>query len=215
MNRQKQIRVVSRRAIVAGTLIMLAIAPGPIGMPSLLDSGALKTKAKARAPYSLLAQTREEVSRPRSDRRRDRQDRDSRVSRDPVDPPPPPPPSTSSNLIKVEFKLDPRISQSHYMGDRWVSPRTYTRVEPGTSVTIEGRAFLHEASGARTNMIPEWTTSDPLMVTIEVRQGNEVALTVNRTGESRLQVSSQGETKWLLVKATYDGAAIRVDITQE
>jgi hypothetical protein len=38
--------------------------------------------------------------------------------------------------IAVVFKLDPRLTAGLYMGDRWVSPPTYSTVHPGKQATL-------------------------------------------------------------------------------
>jgi hypothetical protein len=38
------------------------------------------------------------------------------------------PASGSLTAVNIVFKLDPRLSRGLYMGDRWVSPPTFTQV---------------------------------------------------------------------------------------
>ena len=53
------------------------------------------------------------------------------------------------------------------------------------------------------------------MVTVSPRQGNEVQITVQRAGQSSLQVTSQRLSKELSIMAWYQGNAIQVEITQK
>lgn len=117
--------------------------------------------------------------------------------------------------IQVSFKLDPRLTKSLYMGDRWVSPPIYTRIQEGKSITVEIRAVGLDARGRSHNIKPEWIASDPEMVNITARQGNEVRILVQRDGESTLRVTSEGISKHLDIKAVYTEKTIRVEIIQQ
>ena len=117
--------------------------------------------------------------------------------------------------IKVSFKLDSRLTQSMYMGERWVSPPTYTGVRDGKEITVDARAEVISASGKSTGIGPKWIPSDPEMVTVTPAQGNEVKITVLRAGQSSLKVTAPGFSRELSIKATLQGSAIQVDITQK
>lgn len=116
--------------------------------------------------------------------------------------------------IKVVFKLDPRITRGQYMGDRWVSPSTYTRVGEGKICTIEAKAYVLDTRGRPLTLSPQWAPSDPNMVTVLPNKGNAVTITVYLTGQSSLRVASEGISKELSIKAVYQNNAIRVDISQ-
>ena len=116
--------------------------------------------------------------------------------------------------IKVSFKLDPRLTQSMYMGERWVSPPTYTGVRDGKEITVDARAEVISASGKSTGIGPKWIPSDPEMVTVTPGQGNEVKITVLRAGQSSLKVTAPGLSRELSIKATLQGSSIQVNITQ-
>jgi hypothetical protein len=117
--------------------------------------------------------------------------------------------------IAVSFKVDPRLTKSLYMGDRWVSPPTYTStVQEGKEITVEARAEERDAKGKTMKIQAEWTPSDPEMVTVTPPQGNEVRITVQRAGKSTLKVAAPGLSKELSIKATAEGNTIRVEITQ-
>jgi hypothetical protein len=114
--------------------------------------------------------------------------------------------------LAFEFKMDPRITRSLHMGDRWVSPPTYTIMGAPSNVTVEARARKLGANPPRGK--PTWTPTEPDMVDVSPDEGDEVKITVLREGESQLTVSSSGSSKTLLVKATPVRGALRVDITQ-
>lgn len=116
--------------------------------------------------------------------------------------------------ITVSFKLDPRITQGMYMGDRWVSPPTYTSVHEGTELTVEAKAHGLDARKRPRNIRPEWIPEDSGMVTVTPSQGHEVKITVHRAGQSKLKVVSSGVHLELLIKAKYEGNVIQVEISK-
>lgn len=117
--------------------------------------------------------------------------------------------------INVSFKLDPRLTQSLYMGDRWVSPPTYTRVGEGTSVTVPARAQGVDNRGILMAVQPEWRSTDPEMVVIAPTQGREVSITVQRAGSTRIQVVSQGLSKELSITAVMRDKVLQIEIAQQ
>ena len=124
------------------------------------------------------------------------------------------PAGVSLTDIKVSFKLDPRVTRGMYMGDRWISPPTYIAVQDAKELTVEARSEVLDAKGKLTDINPAWTPSDPEMVTVSPSQGNEVKITVKRTGESTLKLASPGVSKELFIKAMDKGNGIQVEISQ-
>ncbi len=126
------------------------------------------------------------------------------------------PAGSSLGEIKFTFKLDQRLTRGQYMGDLWVSPPTYTRLQDGKELIVEARVEVLDANGRRTNVSPEWKPEDPDMVTVSPNQGKEVKITVKRAGQTSLEVASRGVTKKLSIKATamYEGKVLQVEITQ-
>jgi FKBP-type peptidyl-prolyl cis-trans isomerase len=110
--------------------------------------------------------------------------------------------------IRVSFKLDPRITKASYMGDRWVSPPTYTT----TLDTVEARVASVDTKGGLRDVSASWIPSDPQMVTISPNEGSEVKINVKRAGESSVQVSSDGASRELAIKAVNKGPALQVEI---
>lgn len=120
------------------------------------------------------------------------------------------------NNIKTSFKLDSRLTRGLYMGDRWVSPPTYTGVrQEGNAYTVEARVQGVDAKGGYVLINPEWIPSDREMVSVAPVQGNAVKITVKRAGESQLKLAARGFSKDLLIKATRVGKALQVEISQE
>jgi hypothetical protein len=118
--------------------------------------------------------------------------------------------------IRVSFRLDPWLLGGTYVGGLWVSSPTLGPVSQGGSAFIlETRADGFDATGTASKIIPEWIPADPEMVTVSPSQGHLVTITVQRTGQSTLQVVSQGFVKTLSIKAEpYLGSAILVEISQ-
>ena len=116
--------------------------------------------------------------------------------------------------IKVSFKIDRRLTRSMYMGDRWVSPPTFTPARQGKTATVEAATDGLNGSGKRVKIDPEWIPADPEMVEVTSGLGDAVWITVKRPGESKLTVAAQGITKELAIRAVNQGDAIAVEITQ-
>jgi hypothetical protein len=122
--------------------------------------------------------------------------------------------ATALTGITVSFKLDPRLTRSLYMGDRWVSPPTFTRVGEGKSVTVEARAHGRDTRGQAVNISATWIPTDPEMVTVTPHGSHEVRITVQRAGQSSLQVTSQGVSKELAIRVTDQNNALQIEIAQ-
>jgi len=116
--------------------------------------------------------------------------------------------------INVSFRLDPRISKGLYMGDRWLPP-PYAQVGQGKQVTVEARAAGVADQGKPVNITPRWIPADPEMITVTPSQGKDVTITVLRPGESSVEVSSQGVSRQLSVKAAFKGETLNVEISQK
>lgn len=126
--------------------------------------------------------------------------------------------SASAQLkdIKASFKLDPLLTQGLYMGDRWVSPPTYTGVrQEGTEYSVDARAYGIDARGQRIPLSPEWIPSNPEMVVVSPAEANTVKITVKQAGESMLNVAANGLSRAYLIKATSGGDAMQVEISSE
>ena len=117
--------------------------------------------------------------------------------------------------IEVTFRMDPRITRSMYMGDRWISPPTFQAgAEEGKALTVDARVHGVDAKGNKLKIKPEWIPSDPEMVTVTPGAGGDAKIEVKRAGTSTLKVAAPGASRVLSVKATGEGSALRVEITQ-
>jgi len=115
--------------------------------------------------------------------------------------------------IRVSLKLDPRLTRSMYMGDRWISKARY--VGASGQDTVEARAEGLDALGRVIDIQPDWIAADPEMVRVEPGAGSEVTIHVRRAGASRLTVTSRGVSRDLIITATERGGALQLEISQQ
>jgi hypothetical protein len=114
--------------------------------------------------------------------------------------------------MEVSFRLDPRLTRGLHMGDRWVSPRTYTRTQAGSGrLVVEAKARVTGEAGGEA---PLWTPEDPDVVVVSPAQGERVEIAVRRPGEGSLTVESGGASQVLVVRAMKEGDGLRVDISR-
>jgi FKBP-type peptidyl-prolyl cis-trans isomerase len=124
--------------------------------------------------------------------------------------------ATPTPRLTVSFKMDPRLATGTYgSSDRWVSPPTYTRVGDENTCTVEARVLRLDAHGKPVTVRPTWTATDPEMVVVTPSEGNAVTILVQRAGESRVRVDSEGVSKELTIKAAHRNNALHVDISQK
>jgi hypothetical protein len=102
---------------------------------------------------------------------------------------------------KIAFKLDPRITASLYMGDRWVTPVTFTQVQYGPQLIVT----------ARSRNPVSWIPADPTMVSVTPSVGNLVAITITRAGETTM--TAGGAVLAIKAEEAADGV-LKVQITQ-
>lgn len=117
--------------------------------------------------------------------------------------------------LQVSFKLDPRVTKSLYMGERWVSGATYSSAPApeGEAITVEARARRAGAAAAG-KASPRWIASDPEMVSISPGEGDDVKLTVRRAGESTVTVSQGDLSRVFTVKTVRQADQWRVELSK-
>ncbi len=117
--------------------------------------------------------------------------------------------------VQISYRLDPRITASLNIGERWITSPTYAAAQDGKSIIVEARVYGLDAQGNSVGRGAQWIPEDSGMVSVGPGQAsNSVHLTVHRAGESRLQVIAGGISRELAVKATYQDGIIRVEFTQ-
>lgn len=118
--------------------------------------------------------------------------------------------------IKLAFKLDRRLTQGMYMGERWVSPPVYnSTLQPGNVVTVEARALGVNAKGKHIAPIsPEWKSADPDKLTVSPARGHEVKIKVQGPGETSLRVAFGDVSKTLTIRAEYRDNRLAAQIIQ-
>lgn len=124
-------------------------------------------------------------------------------------------PKANIKIIKISFKLDPRLTRGVYMGERWVSPPEYIRVqERGKELKVEARAFGVDTRGRQSLISPEWKSANDSVIRVTPADGQSVEIVVLREGVSKVRVIFGDESKELDIKAVRHLGALRVDITQ-
>jgi hypothetical protein len=117
--------------------------------------------------------------------------------------------------IQVSFQVDPRVTRGMYMGEQWVSPPDYVRVQEGKKpLAVPAKAMGLDAQGKPVTISPTWKPGDAGLVKVSPAQGAKVEITVLKEGQSDLTVTSGGVSKKLNVKAVRQGESLRVNILQ-
>lgn len=109
--------------------------------------------------------------------------------------------------IKVYFKLDPHLTRSLHMGDRWVSPSSFTTTrQPGRHGTVEVRAVGLDYRGQLLNrrLEPEWLAADSAQILVSPTRGNSVTITLQSPAESILHVTYGEVSETLTIRGIYD-----------
>ena len=111
-------------------------------------------------------------------------------------------PSTP-NITDIQFtyKRDPRMVDPTRGLGPWVSGPNYGGAT--AQDTVEVRAEGVDAAGKPAKISPRWVPSDPGMVTVSPREGDDVKITVHKAGESKLKITYQGWSKELEIRAEY------------
>ena len=116
--------------------------------------------------------------------------------------------------IQVLFKLDPRLTKGMYMGDRWVSPATYTLVGDEQKCVVSAQAVGLDAQKKEAPISPTWKSGKASMVHVSPAQGSQVEITVLQEGQTDLTVAHSKVSKKLTVKSVRQNGVLRVDISQ-
>jgi len=117
--------------------------------------------------------------------------------------------------IRFLFKLDPRLTRSLYMGDRWVapSPAGYTQVGDTAGVKVEVRVVGVNSSNHPLAANFEWIVDDSEIATVLPDLGSEVAITAVRPGTTRVTlVAPDGQSRVLILNVTRPHGALQVEV---
>lgn len=124
---------------------------------------------------------------------------------------------SSAELVEmtVSFKLDPTLTRSLYMGDRWVSPARFSATSGTDTAVVQVRLQGVDARGVRRSAeAATWVADDPEIVAVSPVTGADVTLTILTEGETFVRVEAGRLSKVLTVKARQDRDVLRVEITQ-
>lgn len=117
--------------------------------------------------------------------------------------------------IDVSFKLDPRLTQGLYMGERWTSPPTHSVSQPAWPANVDASVRGTDATGRPVRIQPRWASSDPEIVAVTPPEGaSAVTIAVLRPGEARLRVTAGGRSKELTIHAIQNEKDVLVEIAQ-
>jgi hypothetical protein len=126
---------------------------------------------------------------------------------------PVPPPSVDPAAIRIWFKLDPRLTTGHYMGERWASPPTFhVAPQAGSSCTVEARA--QSRGGSPSSASTTWVPSDAEMVRVVPAGGGQVVITVLSAGRSHVTVSDGEASTVVTVDAVHTDGSWQVQLSQ-
>jgi FKBP-type peptidyl-prolyl cis-trans isomerase FklB len=112
--------------------------------------------------------------------------------------------------IQFSYKRDPRVVDPYRGLGPWAVGPGYSGATAQDKVETRARAV--DAKGEPIAATPEWTPSDPEMVTISPSKGDHVTIAVHRPGESRVRIAARGFSKELTVKARYEGKYLVFEI---
>ncbi|MFZ5471758.1 MAG: hypothetical protein ACOZIN_20205 [Myxococcota bacterium] len=116
--------------------------------------------------------------------------------------------------ISVLLLLDPRLTQSQYLGPVWVREATYVSPKPGGPVKVQVKATGVDTTGRAIEVPLEWTASDAQLVQISPASGPRVTLTVTGQGMAEVLVSSGEVVRTLAVRARRSLGNLVVEISQ-
>jgi FKBP-type peptidyl-prolyl cis-trans isomerase FklB len=105
------------------------------------------------------------------------------------------------SVIQLSYKRDPRVVDGFRGVGPWASGPNFAGAY--AQDTVEVRAEGVNTAGKPVKISPEWTASDPEMVTISPGQGDDVKITVHRAGESKLKIAYQSVSRELEIRAKY------------
>jgi uncharacterized protein (TIGR03437 family) len=117
--------------------------------------------------------------------------------------------------MQVAYRLDPWLFGGTYGGGVWASPPVLGPTnQGGGTFTLETRVQGLDSRGQPVAVSPRWIASDPAMVTVSPAEGSAVTITVKGAGRSVLRLVFDAVIKELVIKATYQGDALLVEIAQ-
>jgi len=117
--------------------------------------------------------------------------------------------------IVISFKLDPQLTRSLYMGDRWVSRTKYsTTVQTGGQVIFEARAVGKTKGGRPTVINPAWQIVDCNIVEVSPARGNAVTIVATKTGRCELVVSAGEISHVMTIDVVSKNEGMQVTVTQ-
>lgn len=115
--------------------------------------------------------------------------------------------------LVVSLRLDPSLTQSIFMGDRWVAPAEFYFAQPGSEFVVQAKAQHRDGRGELHDFAGNWNATNPTMVAIQ-RNARDVTLQIRQPGDSDVTVAAGGETVVLHVHAVQLADSMQVHIRQ-
>ena len=120
--------------------------------------------------------------------------------------------SASAPTITLSFKIDPRVLGPTYGGEHWVSPPIYTGARAQDAVETMARAV--DARGALVMTDPEWTVSDPELLTVSPPRGKRVRIAAKRPGVSAVTVKAGRASRTFTFRAERPDGSWQLTVSQ-
>lgn len=117
--------------------------------------------------------------------------------------------------IVISFKLDPQLTRSLYLGERWVSRAKFsTTLQTGGQVIFEARAVGKTTTGRPTAIDPAWQMADCRIAEVSPARGSAVTIVAAEAGQCQLRVSAGEIVKVLTLDVQAMNGGMQVTVTQ-
>ncbi|MBI5231664.1 MAG: hypothetical protein HY876_05820 [Coriobacteriales bacterium] len=124
-------------------------------------------------------------------------------------------PEPRADGLRISFKLDPRLTKSLYMGERWVSGPKFTPPSRQGEVLVEARAEATAKAGNPPDIEATWESADADVLDVSPPKGRQIKLRIKAPGSTTLTVRGGGVEKAIGVRCTETArGTLKVVITQ-
>ena len=115
--------------------------------------------------------------------------------------------------LVAALRLDPSLTQSIFLGERWVSPPDFFFAQPGTVFVVQAKAQHLDGRGEPHDVAGQWNATNANMVGV-VRNARTATLEIRQPGDSDVTVAAAGQTVVLHIHAVQLADSIQVHIRQ-
>ena len=85
--------------------------------------------------------------------------------------------------LVAALRLDPSLTRSIFLGERWVAPPDFHFAQPGTVFVVQAKAQHLDGSGEPHDVAGQWSATDASMVGV-TRNARGATLEIRRAGDS-------------------------------